>query len=190
MAEKKNKGIRFVRIRGRVVPIKSKGATSAKMTKKSHKRKRGAALIAGGVAGAGALGYASGKLFKSAVNVGKQIQSFTGNAKLALAPGSDPKMRRAGQLLLTGAARKMPKFRSRLRLSRGLLFASGTVVAGALVGEGISKIASTFKRGDLTASQEIGSDIAGVSVAHVSSRAFKSGLGKQALLKVLSKGKL
>ena len=184
-----DKKVRFVRIRGRIVPIKGHKNTSAK-TKKSRTRKQGVALVAGGTASAGVLGYISGKLFKSAASIGSQIQSFTGNARLALAPGSDPRLKKAGQLLLTGAARKLPKFRRRLTASRGLLLASGTVFAGALVGEGISKIASSYSNKDLTASQEIGSDVAGVGVAHLSSRAFKAGLGKQTLLKVLSRGKL
>ena len=178
----------FRRIRGRIVRIKVKGPRGHK----NRERAKGGALVAGGLALSAGVGFKGGKLLKRAALEGETIKRFTSSAQLAFDfnHGGTAQGKKVQQILLKGAARRLPKFKASLGLSKAALFLSGSVVAGAIVGEGISKIGGTLSKKKLNTFEEITSDVAGVGVSALSAKSFSSGAGNKLIRKILSKGKL
>lgn len=131
MKNKKNQDVRFVRIRGRIVPIRRKKSSGTKE-------------IAAGVSVAAASGAAAGAVTMKTVAAGREARKQTILAKRAKGIGTRGfHFRKANQAL--------PKIQQGFKMAKGVR-SFGSLASGILIGQGISKkIGTETQAGDFAA---------------------------------------
>ena len=196
------KDVKFIRRNGRVIPIRSKDANKALIRilghpkpppKKKPKKSlfQGVGLVAAGLGVSALSGFAAGKLFKSAVKSGQEAINLTKGAKFSFdfKYGGTEFGEKVQEVLLKGAGKKAKKTATKIKLSKGILKFSGNVVAGAIAGEGIAKIIEELKGSRTNEVEHIASSVGGFVAVEAAQRAFKKGVGKKLILKLVSRGK-
>jgi hypothetical protein len=202
--ERKRQDVVFRRVRGRIVPIKRKKGQSRKApkrfdpTRRSRSQKRkdritGFSLLGSGLLGAGATGYASGRLFRKGAAVGQEIQSLTMGADIVnRMRGVDPRLQRdVSRNMLGLAGRRLPKFGRTMATSKaGLALAGSSLLFGGVAGEGVTRLFQSTQQKEIGSGEAIGSAIVGLGVGKVVEKSFKKGVGKKLLKRILTKGRI
>ena len=144
----KNKGVRFVRIRGRIVPIK--------ISKESKRElKEGSALLAGGATVGVASAYGIGRLMREVVNRGTSSISKSLQAQQMFFPGFGPSKsaRQLAEYQVRGAIvrgdtatfRKYFSMAKPFQPSKSATQLAGYAVKGAMVRGDVSGIRKYFQ---------------------------------------------
>lgn len=202
MSEKQK--VRFIRVNGRVVPIR--GSTKAndlrqkaKPKKKASEQasvKKGFAFVAAGAGISSVSGYVAGKLFKKSTKLGKEAANMTSTASFALGktwPGgfNTPMGDKVGNILLRGAAKRARKTAEKIRASKATFRFGAGFLGGLLVGQGFEELLrARSKNGELSDLAELSSGAAGQLSVLAGMTAFRKSAGKNLIKKILSKGKL
>jgi len=178
-----DKAIRFIRVHGRVIPIRMNKATSRPTTKKTEPK--GSLPKAASFLGAGALssiggGYAAGKYYKKATlnNAKSKLANQYSQHVFRKVMGGE-KMGVLGLNMLRKAAQKEAAAAKSLKRSK-LVFKIGTgLLGGLLIGQGLSELLKRSERRKLTDTEETVTHAAGVASVFLGNLAFRKAAGSK-----------
>lgn len=192
-----NSTVVYRRIRGRIVPIRMKKDQRKDLA-------QGAGLLAGGIGTAVAGGTLSGRILRSAYKTGENIQSSVFAARdltrkqLKMGVSKTRKLGQRspkGQLTFQGlhmgsAVKNLKPFKLKTLASENILRHGAFGLGGILIGEGFARLYKGMTGKELSVPADVGASVAGVLSVKAAEAAFKKGLGKKALLSILSRGKI
>jgi hypothetical protein len=178
MSDERN--IIFRRVRGRIIPIKTK-----KTIKETAK---GLAYIGAGIGVAAVGAGLGGRMFKKAVKIGGHVRENLKTVSFASTPGNTTKFgKRLSEILLKSSTRHTNKMKSTMKISKYALHA-GRFGGSFLVGIGAYDLtrqhAKRFGIND-RGEQAFSSYLAGFTAGELANRAFLAGYDKKLAAKIM-----